>query len=112
MIRGKGNPGEIPQDVFLRSVKRHLNITVDPDDVLPVYDYEHESMGYQYVFYVEIPPEAAPPQYSEDTVRWLPLAAISKANMSGQTLHDIVIGERVIRANEVSRPQGIRSRTN
>lgn len=63
-----------------------------------VYDYIDESLGEQFIFFIDasdISPDAYP---SMPNVAWFPLAKLTKYTMSEQTRHDIIVGERVIRA--------------
>jgi hypothetical protein len=97
-FRGSSNNGESPEIVFQRSVEKALGTTIPASSIRPIYDYVHEKQGEQYVFYVDVP-GVTPKEYkSKNKTEWYPLSKISKYDMSEQTRHDIMIGERVIRA--------------
>ena len=86
----------MPREVFQRYVESVLGITISSLSIHPVYDYMHDKLGEQYIFYVEVK-DVAPKEYrSNNKAAWFPLSKLSKIGMSEQTRHDIIIGERVI----------------
>jgi hypothetical protein len=106
MFRAKGNEGESPQMVFVRSIKETIGISIDINSVKPVYDYVNGAQGDQYIFYVDITSSPEPSSFKNQTVGWYPMAKLSKLHLEEQTRHDIIIGERVIRAQaESDNPQ-------
>jgi len=105
LFRGKSRKGEDPRTVFQRSVSKILGITLRADFILPVYDYVHTTLGDHYIFYVDIPDSTESSRYKGKHVCWFPLAKLSKLNLTEQTRHDIIVGERVIRATEDHKQQ-------
>jgi hypothetical protein len=97
LFQVKGSKGENPSDVFHRFIQETLDITLSADAVLPIYDYVHNRLGDQFVFYVDTK-EMIQPANETNATTWVPLAKLSKAHLAEQTRHDIIIGERVIRA--------------
>lgn len=99
LFRGKSHKGNDPQTVFQHSVEEALGIPIPVSSIHPVYDYIHDQLGEHYIFYVEVA-DITPAAYpSNNKVEWLLLYKLSKCNMSEQTRHDIIIGERVIRSH-------------
>lgn len=105
MFRGKSYKGNDPQAVFQHCVEEALGVTVPASSIHPVYDYIHNKLGEQFIFYVEVA-GATPKTYaSKNKAEWFLLSKLSKRAMSEQTRHDIIIGERVIRSlMESARP--------
>jgi hypothetical protein len=98
MFCEKSISGTDPQTVFKECVEKILGTAISLSSIHPVYDYIHDKLGEHFIFYVEIT-DVEPKQYlSENKTTWLPLAKLSKQNMSEQTRHDIIVSERVIRA--------------
>lgn len=86
-----------PQTVFQQCVEKALGMKVSPTSIHPVYDYVHDNLGEHYIFYVEVS-EAKPVMAgTKNKAAWCPLSKLAKLNMSEQTRHDIVVGERVLR---------------
>jgi len=106
LFRGSSKNGETPQEVFRTCIEKALGTAIDSSSIHPIYDYVHEQLGEQFVFYVEVR-DATPKEYkSKNKTEWLPLTKVPKRVMSEQTHHDIVVGERVIRSSyETSHPQ-------
>jgi hypothetical protein len=106
LFRGSSCNGETPQAVFQKCVEQALGTVIDASSIHPVYDYVHENLGEQFVFYVEVA-GATPKEYkSKNKTEWLPLLKVPKRSMNEQTLHDIIVGERVIRSlYEKAHPQ-------
>lgn len=101
LFRGSSEKGHDPQEVFRQSVEEVLGMTISASAIRPVYDYVHEKFGAHFIFYVEV--EELTSSLLTDTheqAKWISLSKLSKHNMSEQTRHDIVVGERVIRALE------------
>jgi hypothetical protein len=97
-FRGKSQNGNNPQTVFRECVEEALGISIPESNIHPVYDYVHAQLGEHFIFFVEVT-EVAPKTYkSKNKTEWFHLSKLSKFNMSEQTRHDIVVGERVIRA--------------
>ncbi len=87
-----------PQTVFQHCVEEALGVTIAASSIHPVYDYIHDKLGEHFIFYVEVA-DIMPRAYSsKNKSEWLLLSKLSKCNMSEQTRHDIIVGERVIRS--------------
>ena len=90
--------GNDPQTVFKQCVERALGVKVAASSIHAVYDYIHEHRGEQFIFYVEVTDNVPKTFSPKRKVSWLHLSKLGKSVMSEQTRHDIVVGERVIRA--------------
>lgn len=106
LFRGTSHNGEAPSVVFQKCVEKALGAAIPASSIHPIYDYVHDTLGEQFIFYVEVA-DATPKDYpSKNKTEWLPLTKVAKRTMSEQTHHDIVVGERVIRSiYETAHPQ-------
>lgn len=100
LFRGKSQKGIKPQVIFQQSVEEVIGSTVDATSIRPVYDYIHEKFGAHYIFYIEITESIPKALVDKQQTKWIALSKLSKHKMSEQTRHDIIVGERVIRALE------------
>lgn len=99
LFRGKSDKGSDPQTVFQQCVEEVLGSSIDASSIRPIYDYVHEKFGTHYIFYIEVT-DIIPKKFTnKDQTKWIPLSKLTKHNMSEQTRHDIIVGERVIRAS-------------
>jgi len=97
LFRGSSRKGTNPQEIFQRCVEHALEVSIPAKSIHPVYDYVHDRLGMQYIFYVEVT-DKTPKTYSQkNKAEWFALSKLSKQTMSEQTRHDIIVGERVIR---------------
>lgn len=92
LFREKNKNGNNPKTVFRHCVEKALKTTISESSIHTVYDYIHNTLGDQYIFYVEVKKNIPP-------TGWILLSKVSKYAMDEQTRHDIIIGERVIRSN-------------
>jgi hypothetical protein len=97
-FREKSQNGNNPQTVFKQCVENALGIPISESSIHPVYDYVHDKLGEHFIFYVEVTDEIPATYSSKNKTEWLTISKLSKCNMSEQTRHDIVVGERVIRS--------------
>jgi hypothetical protein len=97
-FRGKSQNGNNPQTVFRQCVEDALGIPIPESSIHPVYDYVHDKLGEHFIFYVEVTDDKPVSYSSKNKTEWFSLSKLSKFNMSEQTRHDIVVGERVIRS--------------
>ncbi|MBI4066589.1 hypothetical protein HY411_02635 [Candidatus Gottesmanbacteria bacterium] len=98
LFREKSHNGQDPQTVFQHCIEKALGIKIAATSIHSVYEYVHDTLGEQFVFFIEgsgISPATYP---SNTNAGWFSLAKLAKLTMSEQTRHDIIIGERVIRA--------------
>lgn len=97
LFRGTSRNGNSPQEVFQQCVEHALGVSIPTKSIHPVYDYVHDRLGMQYIFYVEVT-DRVPKTYSQkNKAEWFALSKLSKQTISEQTRHDIIVGERVIR---------------
>lgn len=85
--------------MFKRCVEETLGLPVDASKIRPIYDYVHEKFGAHYIFYIEVTEVIPKKLANKEQTKWISLSKLSKHNMSEQTRHDIIVGERVIRAS-------------
>jgi len=106
LFRTKSHRGNDPKAVFQQCIEQALGVAIPASSIRPVYDYIHDKLGEQFIFYVEVS-GATPKTYaSKNKAEWFSLSKLSKQAMSEQTRHDIIIGERVIRSIfETANPQ-------
>ena len=98
LFRGKSRNGKDPQTVFQQCIEEALGVAITASSIHPVYDYIHDKLGEHFIFYVEVS-DVTPKIYaSKNNTEWFSLSKLSKHEMSEQTRHDIIIGERVIRS--------------
>lgn len=82
-----------------------LGINLPLEAINPVYDYFYEKIGTNhYVQYAEVHnKDLFSDLHQKGVVEWFPILKISKLKLSSQEKHDIIIGQRVIRAAEESK---------
>lgn len=80
-----------PSIVFQRYVEKALKCRIPADSIHPVYDYIEDTLGEQFIFFVEVTDVAL-------GAGWFSLSKLNKQTMNEQTRHDVIVGERVIRA--------------
>lgn len=90
--------GHDPLSVFQHCVETLLGVKINTSSIHPIYDYIHERLGEHFIFYIEVSDMTPKVYKSKNKTGWISLAKLGKCKMSEQTRHDIVIGERVIRA--------------
>ncbi len=99
LFRGKSDKGTEPLAVFKKCVEEAIGCPIDHSSIRPIYDYVHEKFGIHYIFYIEVT-DIIPKKFTnKEQTKWIPLSKLTKHNMSEQTRHDIIVGERVIRAS-------------
>lgn len=98
LFREKSSKGKDPLVVFRQCIEKALGVSINTSSIHPVYDYVHDKLGEQFIFYVDVS-NVAPIAYSaKNKTEWCLLSRLSKYSMNEQTRHDIIIGERVIRS--------------
>jgi hypothetical protein len=98
MFGAKSHPGKDPRAVFKSCVEEALGVSLADSAIHPVYDYVHDQLGAQFIFFVEMSGPDINVDLRHHNAAWLMLSKLSKCNMSEQTRHDITIGGRVIRS--------------
>lgn len=99
LFRGKNKNGNDPKIVFQQCVEKALKTTIAASSVHTVYDYVHDTLGEQFIFYVEITGQIPTSYKANANQTWVLLSKLAKLAMNEQTRHDIIIGERVIRSH-------------
>lgn len=94
----KCDHGKDPLTVFKHCVEQALGIRIPVRSIHPVYDYIHDKLGAQYIFYVETKGKEPKSYGGKYAAGWFPLLKLAKHKMSEQTRHDVIVGERVIRS--------------
>ena len=97
LFRGKSSKGNSHKKVFQLAVEKSLQITIPLSSIKEVYDYIHNTLEKRFIFYVEFKDEIPVSQNTKNS-GWFQLTKLSKYPMSEQTQHDIIVGQRVIRA--------------
>lgn len=98
LFGNKCHKGSDPQTEFQESMGKTLGMKISASSVHPIYDYTHNTLGEHFIFFIEVT-DALPKTYPSQTkAEWFLLSKLSKLNMSEQTRHDIIVGERVIRS--------------
>lgn len=102
LFTGNSETGEEVSAVFQRIIYQQLGITIPLTSINPIYDYFYKDFGTDHFLqYAEVDDiDLAANLQEQGVIRWFPLQKISKLNMPDQVRHDIIIGQRVIRAAE------------
>lgn len=98
LFGGKSGNGHDPRAVFQHCIEKALGKTIAASSIHEVYDYIHDTRGEQFIFFIEVTGISPDTYPSNVNAGWFSLAKLSKYAMSEQTRHDIIVGERVIRA--------------
>lgn len=87
---------------FQRAIAEQLHIKLPLKNIFQVYDYEDESLQARNVIhYAEVKTLGAKTKTEAgNTLQWCTIRQINKLPLSEQTRQDIVIGQRVILANQ------------
>lgn len=97
LFRGKSSGGNSHKKVFQLAVEKSLHITIPLSSIREVYDYTPNTLEKRFIFYAEFNDEIPVSENSKNS-GWFQLTKLSKYPMSEQTQHDIIVGQRVIRA--------------
>ncbi len=105
LFTGNSKNGEIATIIFQRIILQKLGITIPLESINPVYDYYYKEVSADhFIQYAEVTDtEFATELQQQGAVGWFPLQKISKLKLPDQVRHDIIIGQRVIRAAEESK---------
>lgn len=96
---GKNRPGEDAITTFQRIVHEELGLKIPTSSIHPVYDYFHEDLKMDhYIHYAEVTHMSVGSKLPKRS-GWVSLKKLSKVKLAAQIRHDIIIGERVIRAS-------------
>jgi len=86
---------DVPAKVFKDTINDLLDINIDM--VLPVYSYETDNT-HQSIIYAELEDLKEFPSKNGLIFNWFSFKSILKLQITPQTKHDIVVGQRVIEA--------------
>ena len=94
-VNGSGN--QTAEEVFKKAIQKLLHIELKPKAVLPIYKYFLEEMKKDhYICYAKISKLEKFPATKKTNFGWFSFKQIQKLNLSEQTKHDLVVGQRVI----------------
>jgi ADP-ribose pyrophosphatase YjhB (NUDIX family) len=97
LLGGESVANETAEETFKRVVRSLLHLELKPKAILPIYKYFHETMKKDYyITYAKIGRLEKFPVSKKTTFSWFNFKQIHKLNLSEQTKHDIVVGQRVI----------------
>lgn len=99
MVSGIALKNEEPLETFKRCVHKLIAVSLDPKRIFPVYDYFHNTYNtMNYVFYAEVKKLI---DFSVDDKRglsWVTFKQTMKLPFDTQSKQDVIIAERVIKA--------------
>lgn len=100
LFSGRNQANESSMDVFARVLMQIIGLEIKPKLIKPVYDYySHELSADHFILYVDI---KSKPIFSQESVssrcEWINIKQLTKIKIPAQSRHDIIIGQRVIRA--------------
>ena len=99
MFGGVSHEGEDAQSAFQRIIKEQINLTLETKRLFPVYDYFYNALNkVNFVFYAEVQKLHTFPQLPSDVFTWFTFKQTTKLAFSVQAKQDIIISERVIKA--------------
>lgn len=98
-LGGEGLGDEDAGKAFQKIVSKHLDITLKPKDIYPIYDYFHDVIKKpNFVFYAEVKNPKIASKTKKGSISWFSFSEIVKLKFNQQTKQDLVVGERVISA--------------
>ena len=97
LFKTKAQKGNDPQTVFKLCIEKALDKPIKSSAIHPIYDYVDDS-GEQFIFFIEVPGISPDSYPTNQNAEWFLLSKLSKIDMSEDTRHNILIGERVIRS--------------
>ena len=100
IFKGEKEDSTTPTEVFQRVIFQELHIKLQPDSILPVYDYFHKELKKtHYIVYAEIStPNLKLKPKEGQILEWFKFKQIYKLPLKEQTRQDITVGQRVIDA--------------
>jgi len=96
LFGGRYTEKELPEDVFKKIIANLLQIRIDL--VHAVYSYETDDAS-QHIVYSEIDELIEFSSQNGLLFNWFPFKNMHKMQISEQTKHDIIVGQRVIEAS-------------
>lgn len=108
-LLGAEGTTEEPHKTFQKVVKHLTKVKLETDKIFPVYDYFHTLLkATHYVFYAEITDMKKVRPSRGSAFSWFTFKQILKLPFNEQTRQDIIVAERVIKAqarNEAEKTQ-------
>lgn len=99
-FEGVGYEEEDPLVCFKRIIKKKLKINLKVKNIYPVYFYFNNRLEMKnYVFYAEIEKPEDFKNIHGGTLSWFAFKQMNKIPISKQTKNDIIVSERVVKAN-------------
>lgn len=99
MVGGVALKDEEPIDTFQRVIHELIDVKLDPKRVFAVYDYFHNTHNtMHYVFYAEVKKLISIPDGDTRGLSWVTFKQTTKLPFDSQTKQDVIIAERVIKA--------------
>lgn len=99
MFGGTSHDGEDAQSAFQRIMQEQVNLHLMTKHLFPVYDYFYSALNQiHFVFYAEVQKLHTFPQLSTDVFSWFTFKQTTKLAFTVQAKQDIIISERVIKA--------------
>lgn len=99
MFGGVSHEGEDELSAFQRIMQEQVNLHLITKHLFPVYDYFHNTLNkIHFVMYAEVQKLHAFPLLNADSFSWFTFKQTTKLDFSPQTKQDIIISERVIKA--------------
>lgn len=99
MLGGKGHKAEDSKKAFQRVIYKLLAIEVDLKHIFPVYDYFHAPINKtHHVFYAQLTSMPRLNAIQKTTFSWFTFKQTLKLAFTEQTKQDMVVSERVIKA--------------
>lgn len=108
MFGGISRGGEDAQTAFQRIVYERVNIRLEAKCLFPVYDYFYTSVHKtHYVLYAEVPKLYTFPLLQTGVFSWFTFKLTAKLAFSDQVKQDVIVSERVIKAEARSKEPSI-----
>lgn len=99
MVGGIASKEEESIDTFKRYIHDLIDVKLDAKRVFAVYDYFHNTHNtMHYVFYAEVKKLIAIPADDKRGLSWVTFKQTTKLPFDAQTKQDVIIAERVIKA--------------
>ena len=96
---GTSRVGEDAQTAFQRIMYERMNIRLGAKCLFPVYDYDFNTHNIvHYVLYAEVKRLYTFPSFNTGMLSWFTFKQTAKLSFSNQTKQDVIVSERVIRA--------------
>lgn len=103
LFSGKGYGDQNPAIVFQKIIFDELGIKIPLHSISPVYDYLPQELQKDHcVLYADVADVGLEDDFQKKgNAEWFTPKQLSKLKLHEQTGHDIMIGQRVIRANTI-----------